>query len=1001
MLKSKTLQKQANYDRRFVWLAFGAAAVVMMFVFYAFDMFPFGETTILRMDLYHQYGPLFAELYERIAGGDSFLYSWTTGGGGSFLGNFYNYLSSPVALIIMLLGHENIPEAIAFMVLIKASLASASFCYYLKRSSGICNAMTSGFGVMYAFCGYFIAYYWNVMWLDAMYLLPLLVLGIEEIINRRKYRLYTVILLLAFVSNYYMSLMLCMFSVIYFLVYYFGNYSFTSMYRQPLIFYDKKFDDATSTTATGYTKFSGRAWEHIKNSRLIKGGLTFAGASLLAACLAAFSLVPVYFILQSCSATSGTFPTEFKEYFSIFDFLANHLASVEPTIRSSGDDVLPNVFCGIATVILVPLYLFLKSEKTSRKLANIVLLAVLFYSFNTNFANYVWHGFHFPNDLPYRFSFIYSFILLTLAYKTITHIHELSGKAILGSGIGVTMFIILTEKITSKNVDELSVFISIAFVVIYTFYMQVLRNEKKAKASALTLFLCIAMVESMAASTNHYSMNQVKSNYTDDYDSFVMLKEELDKRDGTDFYRMELADLRTRMDPAWYYYNGVSTFSSMAYELTSNVQSRLGLSSNYINSYTYFPQTPIYNAMMSLKYVVDNDSSETMSDEMYTMMFGVKADNFIAYENNYYLPIGYCVDSDIKEWSIASENPFSVQNDYFELATGVSDAMVPLTIENTDEIELSANYTGDGSVSYSRLTEGALSQLIFTLTPATTQSVYLFIDSTTVDEISLYSASKDVTRSSEIGERVIDIGVCEALEPITVTLTVNNDTNGHVDFYAYGMDMTAFRSGFRILEAGQLNVETFDKRYIKGTAKATKDCVFYTSIPYDESWAIKVDGEVVGIDDYVAIGTGLLGFNLKAGEHTIELEYMPKGFTWGCYISAAACLFCLLMFMAGYVKVNKKKRFVQPAASPIEDDESFLERPDDEAIVLGDEEEIGIHDISDYTPPTVQRVENEITADDISNAEPVSPTPSDIPINPGITVEEDTIVFDDDNNYKG
>ena len=53
---------------------------------------------------------------------------------------------------------------------------------------------------------------------------------------------------------------------------------------------------------------------------------------------------------------------------------------------------------------------------------------------------------------------------------------------------------------------------------------------------------------------------------------------------------MELTNLRARMDPAWYHYNGVSTFSSMAYEKVSNLQSRLGMFGNFINSYTYHLQ---------------------------------------------------------------------------------------------------------------------------------------------------------------------------------------------------------------------------------------------------------------------------------------------------------------------------------------------------------------------------------------------------------------------------
>ena len=128
-------------------------------------------------------------------------------------------------------------------------------------------------------------------------------------------------------------------------------------------------------------------------------------------------------------------------------------------------------------------------------------------------------------------------------------------------------------------------------------------KDKKYQASAVSiLLLCTVTSEIALGNTNHYSMNQNKTNYTSDYDDFRTLKKELDDYDGNGFYRMELTNLRTRMDPCWYDYNGVSVFSSMAYESVSNMQQELGMFGNYINSYTYNPQTPVYNAMFGLKY---------------------------------------------------------------------------------------------------------------------------------------------------------------------------------------------------------------------------------------------------------------------------------------------------------------------------------------------------------------------------------------------------------------
>ena len=92
MLKKKT----SFWDEyKYIILAFFSAALTMAVIYFCNQMIPFGDKTILRMDLYHQYGPLFAELYERVMNGDGLSYSWVSGLGSCFLGNYFNYLSSP------------------------------------------------------------------------------------------------------------------------------------------------------------------------------------------------------------------------------------------------------------------------------------------------------------------------------------------------------------------------------------------------------------------------------------------------------------------------------------------------------------------------------------------------------------------------------------------------------------------------------------------------------------------------------------------------------------------------------------------------------------------------------------------------------------------------------------------------------------------------------------------------------------------------------------------
>ncbi len=897
--KKQSIFKRLFSNNAYCWLSCLCTVGVMMLVYYCYDLFPFGETTILRMDLYHQYGPLFAEFYDRVTNLQSFLYSWQTGLGSPFLGNFFNYLSSPTAIIMLLLGHENMPEAIAGMIITKAALAAGTFTYFLKKSQGRHDYTTAAFGLLYAMCGYFIAYYWNVMWIDAMVYFPLVILGIENIINKRNPRVYIAFLALTLLSSYYMGYMTCIFSVLYFLVYYFSKYEASSLTDSTPYVFDEN----------GEKKYSFK--DKIKGSVFLRSGFTFAFASVAAAGLVAISLIPTFLILKNCSATSGTFPTNYESYYSIFDFLANHLASVNPTIRSSGDDVLPNIYCGIATVILVPLYLFTKSIPLKEKVANVTLLGIMYFSFNINILNYIWHGFHYPNDLPYRWSFMYSFILLMIAYKAFTRLHEFSGRAILGAGMSVLGFIILVQEIGSKNVEEVTILISIVFVVTYCLVFALMKDPKYQQSAVAVLLLCCVIGEVACANTDRYSMDQLKSNFVGDYADFETLKEELDEYDGTDFYRMDLTYNRARMDPAWYGYNGVSTFSSMAYERLSNVQSDLGIYGNYINSYTYHLQTPVYNMMHSLKYVVDNDENVTVEDDYYNQL--MSAGKFTAYESEYYLPIGFGVNSDLLNWQTDMTNPFTVQSDWFEYSTGVSDVFGMMNIDeiqyyNMDEIT-SGLETGD--IYYTKSGDGE-GELTFILKTDETKHCYLYVNSHDFDSIRITKDGNDYTQYTD-EPYIYDLGVVTPEEEIIVVITIEDSDYGYIDFYPYYVNDDKLNEGYEILKSRQLNVTSFEETKITGTVSSAEDTLFFTSIPFDKGWTVKVDGVEIAEDDYIALQDAYLCFNIPAGEHEIEISFMPQGLLLGAGISA---LTVIALVAAAIIFANRRKKNVNAPFVP-------------------------------------------------------------------------------------
>lgn len=883
--------KNTILNNEFILISGGASLFIILLVYFCYEIIPFGDRTVYRMDLYHQYGPLFSELYDRITSGESLLFSWNSGLGSSFLGNFYNYLSSPISFIILLFGHKNTFEAIGAIIAIKCMLSSMSMTYYLKKSQKIDNLIGASFGILYSFCGYFIAYYWNVMWIDALYILPLVIIGIERIIDNGKVKTYYFALVFAIFSNYYIGFMLCIFSCIYFIYYYVCSIDKIKL-RAKQIENNKLFIDK------------------IKNSFLIRSGLKFGFTSIAAALTLLFMLVPLYFTLQSSSAMSSDFPETTKFYFNIFDFISNHLASLEPTIRSSGEDVLPNIYCGILTIMLIPLYMFSKKITATEKAASSVLIAIMYFSFSFNYLNFGWHGLHFPNDLPYRQSFIYSFILIVLAAKAFKNIREFNKNQILAVGISLIAFIVLAQEMSTNKITDATIYISIVFVFLYTIILGLIVSKKNQAFALSVMLICSVAAESITANTDHYVANQTKENYVVDYDDFKAIQEEINDSDDSLFYREELTKLRARMDPCWYDYNGVSVFSSMAYEKVANLQKYIGLYGNKINSFTYNPQTPVYNAMFSIKYLYDKN--DHISENKY---YSLKASNdtYKAYVNNYSLNLAYPVSADILGWNASLlSDPVVVQEDFFKLATGVEgvyNRIYDYDITYGNILSLDRDIVDSGTFVMNKISDEYEGSITIDITANTTENIYIYVYSRNLDSVSVYSPKLTNTMTVNDGY-ILDVGNYENGEKISVELPLKDDVSfANVDFFAFSINHAKFEQGFNNLKDGQLEYTTFEDTKIEGNFTATENEILFTSIPYDKGWSVYIDNQKAEDDDIVVISDALLGVRVNEGTHSIRFEYEPSGLTLSTIISISF-IFLLILFSVlrkkGLIMKNKK-----------------------------------------------------------------------------------------------
>lgn len=880
------------YKNRYVFLTTVLATACIAVIYVIFSVFPFGSITVMRMDLYHQYGPLFAELYDRIVEHKSLLYSWITGGGSSFLGNYLNYLSSPLSFLIFLFDKEDISYAITFIVAFKCILSATSFSYYLKKSFNKDNYFLSAFGILYAFSAYFLAYYWNVMWLDAMIMLPLIALGIEKIFKTGDIKLYTVSLVILFFANYYMGYMCCIFAVLYFFVCFINTYSNDGKLNENAV-YEKKY----STKA-------------LMNNVFINRGVKFAFASIIAALICAITLVPVFMILKNSSATSGTFPQTFKSYFDLLDLITSHFALLETTIRSSGDNVLPNIYTGILTFILLPLFLVNNKIKLKEKATYVVLIIFFVFCFNNNCAEYIWHAFHFPNDLPYRYSYMYSFIIAVMGYKTILNFKGIKVKDIAYTGLAIISFVIVCQKFLTNKMTNSTIYATIIFVALWCGFLFLLKNKNAQKKTVSFVLVTFILCETIISSIVGLPLNQDNKNYKENYKTYTDAINYIDNKDSG-FYRTELCYLNTRMDPAYYGYNGISVFSSMAYESYSQLQSSLGMQSNKVNSYTYNTQTPVYNMMFNIKYLIQTDVSLAPSSNLYKKIYTTSDKKSNVYESKYNLPIAYCVNSKIDDWVTDEGNPFEIQSDFVKLATGYSNLFKPVEYNSTDFDAVSGDDVTENGTYWLEKSDSSSNYGTETvsLSPTIDGNLYLYVKSSDLKTITVNSEKvSDITQSME-DAYILDLGYHNKGDEVLVSLDASKmeSESTSFDFYCYTADDTVVKNMYNSLAGNSLNVESYSDTTIKGTVNAKENCYLYSSIPYDDGWSVYVDGKKA---ETFEIGGTLLAIELTPGQHKIEYKYFPVGFLYGIIISAVTVfgLCGFYIYNKSSLKLNKSKR---------------------------------------------------------------------------------------------
>lgn len=835
--------KRFAHSKAFPYIvAFGLPFLICVIICIGNGVYPFGDNCILHIDMYHQYCPFFTEFLNKLQTGGSLQYSWNLGLGSDFVSLYAYYLASPLNFLILLCPKSHVIEFMTLLIILKISASGLTFFLYIRHHYKLIgkdgrmhkNQMIPAlvFSTAYALSGFVAAYSWDIMWMDCIALFPLIMIGLERLVQEKKAGLYYITLALCIFCNYYISIMICIFLVFAF----------------ALLFFSQK---------------KG------------KGGaiFRFGWYSLLAGASSAILLLPEIAVLSVSGSAEGGFPKTAEFYFNILAELGRGAAV---TSVYTGNDHWPNLYAGAFSLFLVWIYVLNRRISWKEKVPRIAMLVFFLVSFAENQLDYIWHGMHFPQALPGRQSFLYSFVLLSMGFAAVrkrkgTRIWHIAVAAIVSMALLLVAGWYGDETVT----EPVSLVITALFICVYAVAFVLTKITGKKKRQVFTEFAVFVAVAELAinmATTGFGTTSRVA--YTEkqsDYEKLLEMAKEDNEETGSGFYRVEDTGRKTKNDDSLYGYASATIFSSLMNLDVSHLFQSLFMEGGK-NFYCYNGATPLSSSLFSVKYMLSDNALE---ESPYRTLVGGSGKSFL-YRNNFSLPLGFVMDEQaIADWNVSTADRMASLNS-FASALGAEGQMLYPATYVTD-----AN-AGDTTIDI-----------------AEDGYYYADYESCTSDTLTVNRSDGWTKQYSKTSHRyLIELGECKAGDEIHIL----NSNMESIEFEVYQLNEKVVQQAFDALNAQTMQLTDMTDRKIEGKIRVQNAGRLVLSVPADEGWTLYVDGKETEIEP---LADALVGVHLEKGSHTIKLCYTTPGVKAGAGFSLGAVV---LFMISAYVSTRIRRK---------------------------------------------------------------------------------------------
>lgn len=883
---------------------------LLTFVSYiGFDVYPFGERSVLTLDLNGQYIYYFEALRDAFWGDGSPFYSWSRNLSGGFMGIIGYYLASPFTLIVMLLPRKMILESIMIMQMAKVGAAGLTFCVYAQKSKKLKPLQSIMFSTMYAMMAYVVIQLIDPMWIDGPVFLPLIILGVEYLVDDGRKLNYIIPTAIMFVANFYIGFMIAIFIAIYFMYY---------------VFFGTK------------RKFKGIV-EYVKTFGIM-------GVSTVVVLLCSiFMILPVYNALALGKFDFSVPDYSYRAMFNPIELVPclmpnqYYSVNVDEGTRFYGR---PEIYCGVLTFVLIPLFFMNKKIKLNNKIGYGLMSFILMFSMYVKPINMMWHGGQDPNWLPYRYSFLLSFVFVSMAAEIFSNLDGYRLSA-LSTGISAAIIGGLTAifcfKMKSFNYNESkykyvailpykdnmergadkweelwlgTIAFGLILGAVYLIGVYFYSHSKTTKAkNALTVVM--ALVIFFETGYNCFDSfrkifkevgNSDKSTYTEIITAPDVVKE-LEEYDGG-FYRAEKTYNRMVNDDLAYGLKGISHSSSVMNAKAITFIETMGYFTQSFES-KYEGCNPVADSILGIKYILDDPArhnSDVSLDASYIKRFSTtyRKDKDIpatvdVYENPNALNIGYMADDDIMILTgLGNDDPFNSLNNFLSAMTGNTEDFytspivpkkyyVPFDYDiNYDDTKVYLHdYNNNGTIHDCYEAFAGVNDAVVNVdvTVPKDGNIYMHLGSEMRKTCNVWVAVKGedgVYRGQRTGTEnydgygsyfttnsspIVRMGPFNAGDEVEIRLTIpptgaNNQYTGSNEylmvrknsgFNFYYLDEEAFAEDINKLKEHQweIDMSKSNDRYLVGDVDAQEGQILMTTIPYEPGWKIEVDGKTI------------------------------------------------------------------------------------------------------------------------------------------------------------